>query len=90
MKIDFVSQRVSQHNMQSMFPYYMGQKKIRENFVTKCIDKLVALFLYSRWFITHNRWPHNNELPLYFCKKLYVEFHLGLDVDYTSIPSYVG
>lgn len=78
------------HKVHSMFPHYMGQKKVRGYVITRCIDELVAPFIYPRWLASHHRWPHNDELPLYFCKQLYVELHLGLVVDYTSIPSHVG
>ncbi|XP_057832472.2 uncharacterized protein LOC131043295 [Cryptomeria japonica] len=85
-----ISSKVSLGMVHSMFPFYMGRDRVRAYLVTRCTDPIVGPLIYSRWLAAHHRWPHNDELPLYFCKQLYAEVHLHLDVDYTSIPRHAG
>lgn len=90
MKHREVAKLVSGENVLSMFPFYRGKNKIRGYVVTRCEDPLVAPFIYPRWLAAHHRWPHNDELPLYFVKQLYAEFHLHIEVDYTSYHEHAG
>ena len=43
------------------------------------------------WWIIFDKPPHNNlEVPFYFLRKLYVEFVLGLKVNYWSMNANMG
>ena len=46
--------------------------------------------MYPHWLATHHMWLQKDESPLYFCKQLFVEFHLHQEVDYTNIPGHAG
>lgn len=73
-----------------MFHFYKGQDRVRGYTVTRCTNELVAPFIHPRWLASHHKWPHNYDLSLYFCKQLYVKFHLQLDVNCTSFPQHIG
>lgn len=43
----------------------------------------------DRWFMVFDKAPNNNmEVPLYFLQKLWVEFLLGLHVNYFDITEF--
>lgn len=45
----------------------------------------------DRWFMVFNKAPNNNmEVPLYFLRKLWEEFVLGLHVNYFDITEFQG
>ena len=45
----------------------------------------------DKWFMVFEKSPNNNmEVPLYFPKKLWVEFMLGLHVNYFDIGEFQG
>ena len=81
---------VSLDNVKSMFPNYISLKMVRGYYVIRCIDPLVAPFIYPCWLVAHHMWPKKDEFPLYFYKQLFANFHLDCDVDYIDIPSHVG
>lgn len=88
MKWDMVNDRVSTADVKTMFPHYQAFGRVKGYMPTRCTDALVAPFIYPRWLATHHRWPQKDELPLYFCKQLFAEFHLLDDVDYTDFPKH--
>ena len=45
----------------------------------------------DRWFMVFDKAPNNNmEVPLYFLRKLWAEFVLGLHVNYFDITEFQG
>ena len=45
----------------------------------------------DRWFMVFEKAPNNNmEVPLYFLRKLWAEFVLGLHVNYFDIIEFQG
>ena len=45
----------------------------------------------DRWFMVFDKAPNNNmEVPLYFLRKLWAEFVLGLHVNYFGIIEFQG
>lgn len=85
-----IDTEVSTTMVKTMFPFYRGHRRVRGYSTTKCIDQLVAPFMYPHRLATHHRWPQKDEFPLYFYKQLFAEFHLHYDVDYIDYPGHVG
>lgn len=86
-----VDSDVSVTQVKNMFgTHYINKRVVRAYRVTFCTDDIVAPFIYPRWLAAHHMWPQKDEVPLYFCKQLFAEFHLGYDVDYTDLPPHAG
>lgn len=80
-----VDEMVLVESVKNMFPNYQPLKKVRGYHTTRCTDPLVEPFMYPHWLAAHHMWPHKDEFPLYFCKQLFVEFHLHQELYYTDI-----
>ena len=50
---------------------------------------MVAL-IYLRFLNAHGCYPNNDQIPLYFTRKLYVEVLLGKVVNYIDLQSHLG
>lgn len=90
MKYRQIDTEVSITMVKSMFLFYIDRSRVRGYSTTKCIDQLVAPFIYPRWLATHHRWPQKDEFPLYFYKWLFAEFHSHHDVDYIDFLGHAG
>ena len=74
-----------------IFPEYAGTwGRVRSYRVTQCRDPIIASMIYPQFLAAHGHYPNNDQIPLYFAQQLYVEFRIGLNVNYLDIPDYCG
>ncbi|XP_059070200.1 uncharacterized protein LOC131054334 [Cryptomeria japonica] len=72
------------------FPQYQEKSKVRGYQVTRCIDPQVASLIYPRFLAAHDRYPNNDQIPLYFAQQVFVEVHCQMKPNYPNIPGYYG